>query len=358
MVTGSYYPEVSGGGLQVKLLKNFIQNKFNRKVYILTTTYKKIKSTKLIYRILVKKNLLSNFFSIFKIFIYFIKNQKNFSIVYLRGFTKKNFLIILLSKFFNKFLIYSPTRINEDDLRSLKKKYFFFCIFFLIDRFLLMNSVFFNYPKFKKKSFLFQNPVNFANFYSKKKINKYITISTIGFFSKIKNTKLLYLTWKKLFLSGLKIKIYFIGKVKSKYYLADNSIFNFMKKDIHQNKLNNFIKILGEVKNPKIYLKKSNIFILPSTREGFNNSVLEAMASKNAVIVTDIKEMDCFTHNLNCLKVKKNSQKDLIKKIKILIYNNEIRESIALNGQRFVKENFDINSKKKLSQIKKLFFDF
>src|SRR5699024_5118578 len=49
------------------------------------------------------------------------------------------------------------------------------------------------------------------------------------------------------------------------------------------------ITFLGQVSSPEKYYVISDIFVLPSYREGMPRSIIEAMAMKNAIIATDIR---------------------------------------------------------------------
>src|SRR5699024_9396624 len=52
---------------------------------------------------------------------------------------------------------------------------------------------------------------------------------------------------------------------------------------------NNQITFLGQVSSPEKYYALSDVFVLPSYREGMPRSIIEAMAMKNAIIATDIR---------------------------------------------------------------------
>ncbi|GGA98251.1 glycosyl transferase family 1 [Macrococcus hajekii] len=65
----------------------------------------------------------------------------------------------------------------------------------------------------------------------------------------------------------------------------DNETYN----SLENYKLNNNIKFVGHVNNAEDYLFLSDIFCLPSYREGMPRSIIEAMAMKNAVLATNIR---------------------------------------------------------------------
>ncbi len=57
--------------------------------------------------------------------------------------------------------------------------------------------------------------------------------------------------------------------------------------EIKKNKLDNNIKLLGEIKNPFPILLRAKIFILTSRREGMPTALLQAIALKKMVISTN-----------------------------------------------------------------------
>jgi len=356
IIVGSYWPDISGGGLQVRLLSIFLK-KFYNFYFLTTTTNKSLKGSKKVFRIYYKNNLFYNLINIIELIFFFILNSHKFDIIYIRGFTKKIALVIILGKIFNKYLIYSPTRYKEDDLLTIKrKKILIFFLFYWIDKFININDCFFQINYFNKKSKKINCYVDCNKFKPNLKNNKIPTILAVGFFSKIKNTKLTYLVWRDLFLKGIKSNIIFVGKVHSEYYLQDNNIYDFIKKDSIKNSIYQYIKVLGEVKDISKLYKKSDIFVLPSETEGFSNSIIEAMASKNAVIITNLKNINSqFMHGTHCYKIKKNSYLDYIYYLEKLINNRNLRKKLTENAYELIKNKFDIRNKNVLSKLEKVF---
>ena len=354
-VIGSYYPEITGGGLQTYRLVKVLKKKF--KCFILTTTKnKKILNQKNIYRINYSNNKFLKFFLVFGIFIYLFKIKNKIDVIYLRGFTTKIFIIILLGKIFGKKIIYSATRYKEDDIKTLKSRFpILIMILKLCDKNIYMSNILKQNISKKINNYYLPNFVDRLSS-KKKKINKLPIIIAVGFFSKIKNTKLTYLVWKNLFLKGYKSKIIFVGKYNSDYYLQDNEIYSYIIKDAKKNCIQEYLEIKGQVKNINKYYQISDIFVLPSQTEGFSGSIIEAMSFKNASIVTNLKKIhDIYINNYNCLKIKKNSFQDYYLKLKKLITNKELRIKLSINGYNFVKSNYYINSKQNKRFIYNLF---
>lgn len=98
------------------------------------------------------------------------------------------------------------------------------------------------------------------------------------------------------------------------------------------------------------YLGASDCYILPSYREGFGLSVIEAEAMGLPVIVTDIPgPIDAILPNKTGIAVEKQNSDELLKAMELLYNDSQLRESFGIEGHRFVVQNFE--QKKLLTHI-------
>jgi N,N'-diacetylbacillosaminyl-diphospho-undecaprenol alpha-1,3-N-acetylgalactosaminyltransferase len=108
---------------------------------------------------------------------------------------------------------------------------------------------------------------------------------------------------------------------------------------------NSNVEHLGEQQDIKEFLFLSDIFVLPSYREGVPRTLLEAGAMQKALITTDtIGCKEVVKHNFNGLLVKIQDSCDLANAISVLIEDKEKRELFALNSKKRIKEEFDIKN--------------
>lgn len=99
---------------------------------------------------------------------------------------------------------------------------------------------------------------------------------------------------------------------------------------------------VGTQKDVRPYLKASDVFILPSYREGFPNVVLEALSMGLPVIVSDVNGgPDAVKDNFNGFVIPKKNQEALYEKMKLLASDPELRMTLAKNGRPFVIEKFN-----------------
>lgn len=109
--------------------------------------------------------------------------------------------------------------------------------------------------------------------------------------------------------------------------------------------LSSHIKIAGYKQNKEVVklLKKIDLLILPSDKEGLPISVLEAMASGLPVVATDVGGVsDAVVNNKTGLLVQKNSKNALFNAISVLLKDQDLRRKMGLEGKRRVKKYFNI----------------
>ena len=138
---------------------------------------------------------------------------------------------------------------------------------------------------------------------------------------------------------GIKEYLLAANSIKKKYknvnfYYAgkfDNSSYSFNK--INFKKLiNKSVKYLGWQDDIRNAIKKCNIVVLPSYREGLPRSILEGMAMGRAVLVSDVAGCkETVKKNYNGFLVKAKNYNSLVIGMKKFINNKKI---IRLYGKR------------------------
>lgn len=103
------------------------------------------------------------------------------------------------------------------------------------------------------------------------------------------------------------------------------------------------IDYLGKLTDVRPAIAKSNIFVLPSYREGIPRSVLEAMSMGRAIITTDAPGCkETVEHGTNGFKVKVQSVEELVEKMIIFIENNNLIGSMGEQSRRLAIEKYDV----------------
>lgn len=125
------------------------------------------------------------------------------------------------------------------------------------------------------------------------------------------------------------------------FLIGKNEVDTSVNRELYDWSLENKnIIYTGNVDDVERYLSASDCYVLPSYREGFGMSVIEAEAMGVPVIVTDIPgPVDAVIDNKTGLLVKKADENfllDAMKKIRKLNY-----QEMGKEGHKFASDNFE-----------------
>ena len=364
MVTGVYYPEISGAVLQCRQLINLLKNNIDFR--ILSGTSSDLNSVENsvdkipITRIAINPKCgFSQLASAFRIGQYFIFNCRYFDIVHLHGFSKKSILVIALSLLFRKKTIIKLTSFGEDDPISIKNRSALSWIFFM-----RANSFISVSPAFQKsyeaaglppdKYWFVPNGVDVLRFRPPVAGERESLRSELGFgvdevilifighFSQDKQPHILYDAWLELFKKGVKSRIIFIGSTSPSNYEVDVDLVEKIKKDATKSAYSSFVTFIERTHQIEKYLRLSDIFVLPTLREGLPNVLLEAMATGLPSIITNLPGVtDWIVEDSKTGVLLSPPSKDkLVHELEDLIADGAGRQEIGRAAREFIEHNF------------------
>jgi glycosyltransferase involved in cell wall biosynthesis len=198
-----------------------------------------------------------------------------------------------------------------------------------------------------EKTFVIPNAIDLKNFEfeidKSKKIKELnikennINIVSVSHLRKGKGIKYLISAFNDVFLKGYgNINLIIVGDGDQKPILKNQADISEARENIY---------FLGKRNDVLEILKISDIFVLPTFYEGMSNAILEAMASKLAIITTAIDvNKDLIKDNYSGLLVPiKDSQKISENLIK-LIENSEERKRLGENAYNEIAKNYSIKN--------------
>lgn len=135
------------------------------------------------------------------------------------------------------------------------------------------------------------------------------------------------------------IYCYFAGGYDSTHAAAYKEMINKVKHlDLQKN-----IIFLGNVSNIPDFLKKIDIFVLPSRFEGFGISLIEAMAMGKPVVASNLDgPAELLCNGQRGEVFTPGNSTELAEKIKTIIENYSNYQLQAYANQKFVANNFNI----------------
>ena len=295
-----FIPKLETGGAENQIIElaNYLSNK-NYQVNIITIVKgkhrfellnKNIKITELNY-----SRTLYSFFKIIKI----IKNYKN--VVIFSILRHLNILILFANIFslLNKKIFIIETSLLKNHLKFNKKFIYYFIFSFL---------TFISYPfaykiitpsktstKILKKNYLLKNKI--LHIYNPINIKNILELSNTKFIPKIleknKHNQIIVsigrLTWEKDYKTLINSFDEVTKKIKNVILiiLGDGKNKDNLRDFVYEKKLQDKIFLLGNVDNPYVYLKHSDLYVLSSISELFPTSLIESLIFKINVLSTN-----------------------------------------------------------------------
>lgn len=156
----------------------------------------------------------------------------------------------------------------------------------------------------------------------------------VGRLTNYKGIKELVRAFKELNKLNEKIKLLLVGPYEELNPLDDKTL-----DEIHSNF--NIITV-GHQTDIRPFLQMSDVFVFPSYREGFPQSLMQAAAMNLACIASDINGCnEIIEHKFNGLLVKSKDWISLYKAMELLLQDKELRKKLAHNARLNMESNFE-----------------
>ena len=174
-----------------------------------------------------------------------------------------------------------------------------------------------------------------------------VVLISIGAIIPRKGCDLLIEAWDRLcrLCQGKDIHLIFVGPRRNQ---TKPELLNFnrrIQKILCRSSNPEHVHFIGVVKNVEDYLRISDIFVLPSKREGTPNSMLEAMAVGLPVVITPFDGLsdDLGEPGRDFILVNREAR-ELADALYKLINDEAYKESIGVNGRKWVIKNHNMDA--------------
>lgn len=129
--------------------------------------------------------------------------------------------------------------------------------------------------------------------------------------------------------------------------VGDGSLWGELKALVTDLKISDSVEFTGSLANNIIpqYLRRMDIFVVPSLSESFGVSALEASACEIPVIASNVGGLpEVVVDGETGYLVPPRNEAAIAEKIIKLIEEPELRQNLGANGRKFVLENYEWNS--------------
>ena len=195
-----------------------------------------------------------------------------------------------------------------------------------------------NYLKIKNRSLLVPNGIDLTKIkYKKNELIKFDKeyILSLGRISKKKGFDLLIPAFSRL-LKEHDLVLIIAGPDNEGYKKEVDKL-------IAKENIETSVIYTGLISDGKWSLYKNALmFVLPSYSENYGMSVVEAMACKTPVVISDKVGIYNEVEEAEAGVIVKTNVESLYEGMKQLIENKELRKTISINGRKLVEEKYDI----------------
>jgi len=186
-----------------------------------------------------------------------------------------------------------------------------------------------------------ENGVDLTKFHPSKIKNKEkLTIISVARLSRVKNQFMLVKAIPEVIKVCKNTQFIFIGQIEDEEYLKE------INQYINENNIGKYVKILGPLNISQLpeYYNSSEIFVSVSKAEGLPLTVLEAMASRCAIVLSDIGPHKEFEKNNEIIYFKLDDIEDLVSKLVNLLKDRKKIEELRSNALATARKFFSWKS--------------
>lgn len=367
MVTGAYYPEVSGGGVQCREVVRALQGR--AKFTILTTSAdfslpvaEEVDGVP-VYRVGVDVSRVgSKLVAALRLASTFIRLRGQFDIVHLHGFSQKSLLLIMLTRLFRKKLVLKLTSVGHDDPLSIRTRgrLAFWC-YSRADLFVGVS------PRLQQlycasglpgeKFWLIPNGVDLGRFRpgdqrERQALRRELglpeeltLILFVGFFSHEKRPDVLFKSWTRMVSGDLpSTGLVFVGATRSRYYEVDSGLAQNIRSEAQHLGVEKHVVFVEVTLEIEKYYRAANVFVLPSSREGLPNALLEGMATGLPCIASRIHGVTdvVIDHGVNGFLVPPGDVGALENALRSLLQDPTFAQELGSRARATVEEGYSI----------------
>jgi glycosyltransferase involved in cell wall biosynthesis len=304
MVTGAYYPELSGAGLQCRQLVRALAGRVDFEVLTTSTSIRPV-TPKVdgvpVHRVYVDvRNRRSTARAGAALGGAFLRVAHRIDIVHFHGFSRKSILLMALATALRKRRMVKLTSVGHDDpvamcarggaaLHAYRRADLYVGVS-------PRQAELYRAAGLPPGRFvLIPNGVDVVRFRpahdgEQRALRVELGLPVdlplvlfVGFFSRDKQPHVLFDAWRR---RPEPSTLVFVGATRSPYYEVDTGLAEGVRSSAAQGGLDDRLRLVERTDVVERYYRAADVFVLPSLREGLPNALLEAMASGLACVAS------------------------------------------------------------------------
>jgi glycosyltransferase involved in cell wall biosynthesis len=311
MVTGAYWPELSGGGLQCRAMIESLRDRFRFRVFTTCTDPNLLRDDEVdgipVCRAFVDLARRSTkVIAAIRALRYFRRYHDTFDIVHLHGFSQKSVLIVLLALLHRKKVVLTIHTAGHDEVGEARRRgwlsywaYRRAHLYVAISSRIAKNYLAAGLPESRLR--LASNGLDVSRFHPPSPGEREAAraalghlspdlcwILFVGFFSREKAPDVLFNAWLAMQAAAPPSGLLFVGATRSEYQEVDPRLAVEIAERAAALGLSERVRFTGPLASVEQAYHAADIFVMPSTREAFGMVLVEAMASALPVVASTI----------------------------------------------------------------------
>ena len=363
MVTGAYYPELSGGGLQARAVVHALRG--SATFAVLTTSTNPSLPTHsededaVVERIYVDTaRIVSRGVAAVRLVLVFARRARSVDVINVHGFSKKMMLLVVLSRVFRKPLALTLQTGGHDEPDGVKRlgrtaywAYRHADLYLSVSPGLSRAYLEAGLPASRLRQVCnavdterFRPPSGEERAALRRELGLPLDLALVlfvGYFSRDKRPHLLYDAWAT---AGGSSGLVLVGATRPSYREVDPVLADTIRQRAASAGLQDVLFFVENTREIEKYFRAADLYVLPSIREGLPIALLEAMASALPCIASRLSGSTdtVIDDGVNGLLVAPDDQRALAAAIQRLIDDAAARARLGSAARRTVVERYSI----------------
>jgi len=367
MVTGAYFPELSGGGLQCKTIVDALGHDLG--VLVLTTSTNaalpvrdEVDGTP-VFRVPIDvARRGSTLAATVRIARLMFALRDRFDIVHLHGFSRKSIVVVLMARLLRKKTVLTIHTAGLDEYPAARDMgalaawcYARADLFTAVSPGLaksysttgLASELWIVSNAVDSRRFRPATPSERAALRARLGLSPDMTwVLFVGFFSRDKAPDVLFDAWLSLQAAMPRLGLVFVGATESPYFEVDRKLAASVRARADADGAADRVRFAAPVAGVEEYFRAADLFVMPSLREGFGMAIVEAMACGLPVIATRLAGVTdtIVTDGENGLLVPPGDPAAIARAIERIVANPAWAQALGADARASVVGRFGVEA--------------